>query len=182
MIRRLFSIASSLSLLLALAVVALWARSHFRKDRLAFLTARHETRIVSNRGCLMFRRMVEFHSPPLAIVWDVDDPVRYFDDSDPWWNRLGFYATGLHHLITDRPNSTVIEMTIVLPDWFLVLLLGVPPLLWTRRRFVARRPKMGVCRTCGYDLRASVGRCPECGSPIPAADGNGVENVEDSPT
>lgn len=47
----------------------------------------------------------------------------------------------------------------------------VLPLLWVyrlRRRQIRRaaRRKAGLCPACGYDLRTSKNRCPECGTPI----------------
>lgn len=48
----------------------------------------------------------------------------------------------------------------------LFLLLGMPAMVQVRRRLRAVPP--GHCRRCGYDLRATEDRCPECGTPIKA--------------
>ena len=36
-------------------------------------------------------------------------------------------------------------------------------------RFTYRDKPAGVCGKCGYDLRGSTGRCPECGTVAPAS-------------
>jgi hypothetical protein len=51
-----------------------------------------------------------------------------------------------------------------LPLWFVVVLFGTPPVLWVRARRRRRRASAaGLCPGCGYDLRATPGKCPECG-------------------
>ena len=54
---------------------------------------------------------------------------------------------------------------IVAPTFFAAI--SLESILMLRRRRIARR--IGLCRNCGYDLRASTERCPECGRPIDAA-------------
>jgi hypothetical protein len=53
---------------------------------------------------------------------------------------------------------------IAIPFWELALLAALLPAVWIARRWRQRRPPPGHCRVCGYDLRATPERCPECGA------------------
>jgi len=55
-----------------------------------------------------------------------------------------------------------------IPHWMVVGVTGILPLYWPvvfyRRKKMKGRMEGGLCLACGYDLRATPGRCPECGA------------------
>ena len=57
--------------------------------------------------------------------------------------------------------------TAAVPFWILALVTSIAPGLWLRAR-VRRmgRRRRGQCLRCGYDLRATPERCPECGEAL----------------
>jgi len=53
----------------------------------------------------------------------------------------------------------------IFPCWPLIILFSIlPALAWRSRRRRFARQSTGLCRNCGYDLRATPQRCPECGT------------------
>ena len=71
------------------------------------------------------------------------------------------------------PGVGAVEVWFVqVPHRSIVLTTLVLPVLWMLTSFLAmrrRRRRPGYCQTCGYDLRATPGRCPECGTAVQEA-------------
>jgi hypothetical protein len=61
-----------------------------------------------------------------------------------------------------RRTDAITTRLIVFPYWAATIVLAIAPILWLRSRKAAGRT--GLCCVCGYDLRATPERCPECGN------------------
>jgi hypothetical protein len=75
---------------------------------------------------------------------------------------------GFWHFDFSGPRRA--ERMVVVPLWLPLPAASLLPALWlawTQRE--ARRRRAGLCPACGYDLRASPDRCPECGAAAASA-------------
>jgi hypothetical protein len=182
--------AASLSLLLFVATIFWWVRSYWigdgwqvirveRKDSMvvqltrAVLVNRGSVNLSSVRGEISESRARKFGINPESLSNSSThltfSPVNHLL---PWENPsnssmnigAGF---GLGRLNSGTNTSNELSGTaVILPIWSIVFAIALLPIatlwLWVRRRRLLR--SIGRCAKCGYDLRATPWRCPECGA------------------
>jgi hypothetical protein len=174
--RTLLISATLLSLVLCVATIVLWVRSHLVRDYTgvwlpwsADASGQRRLKLDGDSGGgqvevswkvwttaerEQLRQRNELARASTYHRTYPDPPRRYTRSIPPTlWNTIGFkWYSGPTH------------SSICLPYWLLALLTTGPPAMWAgawaRRR---RRVKQGRCPDCGYDLRATPDQCPECG-------------------
>ena len=132
------------------------------------------------RGTFYFRRV----GYAKERLWKYPRSVRELQDADilvdapvdggdrGWFKFLGFKAGWSHQdgdrMQSPKPGRLNTDREVIIPLWFITALAGVLPAVRLRRalrrRRIRRANAAGTCSVCGYDLRASPDRCPECGA------------------
>jgi hypothetical protein len=175
--RRLFNLAAAVSLVLCAATVALWARSHvagdsFERNSDTALGASTNW-FVQDRGRLIWSRSFwPRQRGNIYATWTSltpEGPIwEHHRDRDAATSIIDHGSFGFHiQFGTDFAGSNQWHEVMV-PNWFVAMCFAIVPLiaveLWRRRRL-----KSGLCVRCGYDLRATPERCPECGTGVATA-------------
>ena len=165
MTRRLLNLLTLLSLVVCVAVVALWVRS--------YLPEQFHPRSYDGRILLIFAAKQHVHLfSSDERSYSLDDAVREvyaYTAGDP--QAVHFAFAGFEVALSDRQNGFWL---FAIPYWAVALpLAAAAGWGWWAGRRRGRREKTGRCLRCGYDLRASAERCPECGTPAPHAAASG---------
>jgi predicted RNA-binding Zn-ribbon protein involved in translation (DUF1610 family) len=168
--RRLLNVATAISLLLCAATIALWARSSWRTDRLSCAGGHAFHTLVSRHGRFGYQLLRIPSGAPLARELEFSSAPA---DSMFFSGMVGDIESV--HDLEQEPAVDVLGVELspamgicFVPHWLVALTLSILPL--SRVMNIARRRRRAamshVCAGCGYDIRATPQRCPECGAVV----------------
>jgi len=152
-----------------LATIALWVRSYWAADALIhvrkfspaltpldwFGTVNMSGEVCMDRHVLDFESEVSVFEQPIRRTFQyASKPVEH----RKLWSADFYFFRSRYNTVINIPHWAPAIAFSILPA---IRLIG-----FARRR---KRLRAGHCRSCGYDLRATPDRCPECGATPGAA-------------
>ncbi len=155
-----------------MAALVFWGRSYCRDDMIVYSAFPMVIVVNSETGSLQFQRSVYGFTSDLPDGWGVmSRPIsdlRLFPARSTGGFAYEFTPSVTYGGIRPwslSPMQFSTTNSVMVPYWFIIMLATPIPLVAIRRSLKRRRTEReGLCRACGYDLRASERRCPECGT------------------
>ena len=153
------------------ALTALWAASYGWVAVLAVYPSAALQGVASHSGSVVF--LLSDISVGDDKRWDVDfvaGPAAEFSSRgweifEPPDLKLSFAGFRLARGRVSMPSVSGHFTAVAVPHAFLVALALLPTAVSLRRAVRRWRwRRQGRCTSCGYDLRSSPSRCPECGA------------------
>ena len=154
------------SLLPLVAAVATWVRSTRWSDRLDYQSAQKLYSVMEWQGTLQFAVVNRpanstYAATGLHMRWSY---APY--PPGPWWSGWVTPNRVQNYLDFGTIRGAAYRVVVV-PFWAITPLTALPAAAALRAAARRRqRARDGACRVCGYDLRASPTRCPECGTDV----------------
>jgi hypothetical protein len=176
MTHRLRTIAIAFSLVLFIATVALWI---VRPKHIANLNFRRQNSyfISTTSSGLALGRYVALFAKPIGLSinaqFNQDIQICWRDRNPAPKPTFEFTIAGLGYVkyftalsIANSQRQLILtESDVLIPYWLILLSAAVLPTREAWQRLTARRrTNRALCPACGYDLRATPDRCPECGA------------------
>lgn len=166
MLRRLFTLAAAVSLILCAAAVVLWVRSYRAADSVWWNGTNRVHAAVLSKGKLEFYFQQVNATAPFGVT---ANRGHLFRQPTIDMNPGGHQPLGFGFTTTRDANSS--RQIALIPCWFPVAVAGAlsAACLRARKSVDLRLHLLNRCVTCGYDLRATPDCCPECGT-VPAGE------------
>jgi hypothetical protein len=153
MLRRLFTTLAALSLLMCLAAVGFWIASYWTPEPTSFVILLDGRREYGSRQGYVF-----------LTNYNRFDPGVVSGSGSIVIPKMRRCFPGIEHEEWPATSSTI-----RVRYWLIVLATALLPLACVRQIVSivqrSRRARRGLCAVCGYDIRATPQRCPECGTP-----------------
>jgi hypothetical protein len=173
LLRILLNAATALSLLLCGVAVGLWVRSHYCQENLNWYGNWGSVGAMNSRGdveCYVAgyageARPTQFRYTRFDRPQGLAARVAFLVQL-PEYRHVGPCLGAV--LLWARGSDGRLHVEVAAPWWLITCLLALVPAFRLARRTLRRRPGTGApsCPACGYDLRATPDRCPECGKTV----------------
>jgi len=178
-----FNLVAAASLVLCVSTCALWVRSFFVGEKQSMGGQRWVVAIHSCRGRVLFQLSDNHERMPNSLPAESSGRMQWIPlyplivepiEGDVF--SVGAAGFGMWYgrplpAAAFNPSApagwAIRNWGLLVPYWFVVLFEGMLAMRVVKRAVRAHaargRRTNGLCPACGYDLRATPERCPECG-------------------